>query len=114
MRAITLLSLSLLTGCASSPDGPKQPPCGVSPSSYYNWTVARDQGLDQEMVIDKIRITETAGQAISIMTNEPLAKRQARAADIAAQYAAAKWIYAHPKLTPLQVQEAATAADCAG
>lgn len=108
MRQLTLfLAFAIaLTACATGLGGPSEPPCGMSANSYYKWAVARDNGLDYSTVKTNIAVAESAGQAISLVMNESLAERKARAADIAAMSAAQQWIYAHPKLTPVQIQDA--------
>lgn len=104
----TLLVLGLsLSACALGTGGPSEPPCGMSANSYYKWTVARDNGLSYATVKNNIAITESAGQAMSLVMDESLAERKARAADIATMSGAQKWIYDHPKLTPVEVQDAA-------
>lgn len=105
-RLIFLVIALSLAGCATGPSGPSQPPCGISADSYYKWSVARDKGLDYAAVKHSTALAETAGQALSLLKNESLAERKARAAEIAAMSAAQKWIYAHPKLTPVEIQDA--------
>lgn len=106
MRPTLLLLMIALAGCALGPGDPSEPPCGMSANSYYKWTLARDQGLSYAAVRDNLAIAESAGQAMSVIANESLAERKARAADIEAMSKAQKWIYAHPKLSPVEIQDA--------
>jgi len=106
MRSTLVFFCLSLVACAIGSGGPSEPPCGMSANSYYKWAVARDNGLSHATVTNNIAVAESAGQAISLVMNESLAERKARAADIAAMSAAQDWIYAHPKLTPVQIQDA--------